>query len=137
MPSLTASRCTASASRRPNITSSAKAGDSHRVWRLDGSWPDDPEGDRDGQAQPGDHRPGGRLGLGHVAKQPAASRAFLDAPNPVHAGELVVEPHLQILRRHRRPLLLRLEHAHRSAVENMSIASRDWAVAVTHCEGWY
>ena len=36
----------------------------------------------------------------------------------VHAGELAVEPHLQILRRHRRPLLLRLEHAHRSALEN-------------------
>ena len=36
----------------------------------------------------------------------------------VHAGELAVKPHLQILRRHRRPLLLRLEHAHRPALEN-------------------
>jgi len=36
----------------------------------------------------------------------------------VHAAELAVEPNFQILRRHRRSLLLRLEHAHRSAVEN-------------------
>src|SRR5262249_38699027 len=36
----------------------------------------------------------------------------------IHAAELVVEPNFQILRRHRRSLLLRLEHAHRSAVEN-------------------
>src|SRR6266516_6620900 len=35
-----------------------------------------------------------------------------------HAPELAFEPHLQILRRHRRPLLLRLEHPHRSAVED-------------------
>ena len=31
----------------------------------------------------------------------------------VHAAELAVEPNFQILRRYRRPLLLRLEHAHR------------------------
>src|SRR3982074_3055676 len=36
----------------------------------------------------------------------------------VHAGELAVEPHFQILRRNRRPLLLRVEHAHRSTLEN-------------------
>src|SRR5437667_12092069 len=36
----------------------------------------------------------------------------------VHAGELAVEPCLQILRRHRHSLLLRLEHAHRPALEN-------------------
>src|SRR5262249_17522044 len=36
----------------------------------------------------------------------------------IHAEELVVEPNFQILRRYRRSLLLRLEHAHRSAVEN-------------------
>src|SRR5262249_46893840 len=36
----------------------------------------------------------------------------------VHATELAVEPNFQILRRHRRSLLLRLEHAHRSAVGN-------------------
>jgi hypothetical protein len=35
-----------------------------------------------------------------------------------HAGELAVEPHFQILRRNRRPLLLRVEHAHRSTLEN-------------------
>jgi hypothetical protein len=36
----------------------------------------------------------------------------------IHAGELAVEPHLQILRRNRRSLLLRVEYAHRSTVEN-------------------
>src|SRR6516164_10115622 len=36
----------------------------------------------------------------------------------VHAPELAVKPHLQILRRHRRPLLLRLEHPHRPTVED-------------------
>jgi hypothetical protein len=36
----------------------------------------------------------------------------------VHATELAVEPNLQILRRHRRSLLLRLEHPHQSALEN-------------------
>src|SRR5262249_54471251 len=35
----------------------------------------------------------------------------------IHAAELVVEPNFQIFRRYR-SLLLRLEHAHRSAVEN-------------------
>jgi len=36
----------------------------------------------------------------------------------IHAAELAVKPCLQFLRRYRRSLLLRLEHAHRSAVEN-------------------
>src|SRR5437867_3503021 len=36
----------------------------------------------------------------------------------IHAAELVVEPNFQILRRYSRSLLLRWEHAHRSAVEN-------------------
>src|SRR6266446_4319885 len=36
----------------------------------------------------------------------------------VHASELVVKPDLQILRRYRRPLLLRLEHPPRSALED-------------------
>ncbi len=36
----------------------------------------------------------------------------------VHAPELAVEPYLQILRRHRRSLLLRMEHTDRSALEN-------------------
>lgn len=34
----------------------------------------------------------------------------------VHARQLAVEPHFQILRRHRRTLLLRLEPTHRSAL---------------------
>src|SRR3954468_12560702 len=48
------------------------------------------------------------------APEAQPSRKYL----AIHAGELAVEPHLQILRRHRRPLLLRLEHAHRPALEN-------------------
>jgi signal transduction histidine kinase len=36
----------------------------------------------------------------------------------IHAAELAVEPNFQILRRHRRSLLLRLEHAYRPALEN-------------------
>jgi transposase len=36
----------------------------------------------------------------------------------IHAAELAVEPNFQILRRYRRPLLLRLEHAHRPALED-------------------
>src|SRR5262252_7559548 len=36
----------------------------------------------------------------------------------IHAAELAIEPNFQILRRHHRSLLLRLEHAHRSAMEN-------------------
>ena len=47
---------------------------------------------------------------GPGAAQPTESERFWTLP--------VVEPNFQILRRHRRSLLLRLEHAHRSAVEN-------------------
>src|SRR5688572_20690886 len=36
----------------------------------------------------------------------------------VHPSELAIEPNLQILRRYRPSLLLRLEHPHRSTVEN-------------------
>ena len=36
----------------------------------------------------------------------------------VHAPELVIQPRLQIVRRHRRSLLLRLEHADRAAMED-------------------
>src|ERR1700732_4298678 len=36
----------------------------------------------------------------------------------IHARQLALEPHLQIPRRHPRPLLLRLEQAHRHALEN-------------------
>src|SRR3982074_2427941 len=57
----------------------------------------------------------------HLAPAAAAACAGAQPPRKhlaVHACELAVEPHLQILRRNRRPLLLRLEHAHRSALEN-------------------
>src|SRR6516165_4956332 len=36
----------------------------------------------------------------------------------IHAAELVVEPNFQILRRYRRPPLLRLEHPHRPPLED-------------------
>src|SRR4029434_6872030 len=36
----------------------------------------------------------------------------------VHASELAVQPDFQILRRYRRPLLLRLEHTHRPTLED-------------------
>ena len=54
---------------------------------------------------------------------PAVAAACAGAQSPrkylaVHATELAVEPNLQILRRHRRSLLLRMEHPHRSALEN-------------------
>ena len=54
---------------------------------------------------------------------PAAAAACARAQSArkylaVHETELAVEPNLQILRRHRRSLLLRLEHPHRSALEN-------------------
>src|SRR5262249_15371757 len=57
----------------------------------------------------------------HLALAAPATRARTQQPRKylaVHAAELAVEPNFQILRRHRRSLLLRLEHAHRSAVEN-------------------
>src|SRR5271154_1184405 len=54
---------------------------------------------------------------------PAATTACARAQSPrkylaVYATELAVEPNLQILRRHRRSLLLRLEHPYQSALEN-------------------
>src|SRR5215469_13008608 len=57
----------------------------------------------------------------HLALAAPATRARAQRPRKylaVHATELAVEPNFQILRRYRRSLLLRLEHAHRSAVEN-------------------
>src|SRR5260370_37929531 len=77
----------------------------------------------------------------HIAPAAAATRARAQQSREhlaIHASELAVEPHLQILRRHRRSLLLRLEHAHRSALENH--VHRPTAIgrpSVTHCEGWY
>src|SRR6266705_3134364 len=66
-------------------------------------------------------RQGPRGAAQHLAPAAAAARARAKQPRKylaVHAPELAVEPHLQILRRHRRSLLLRLEHPHRSALEN-------------------
>ena len=59
----------------------------------------------------------------HQPIAPAAAAACAGAQPPrkhlaVHATELAVQSHLQILRRYRRSLLLRLEHADRSALEN-------------------
>src|SRR3989441_12819411 len=57
----------------------------------------------------------------HLALAAPATRTRTQRPRKylaIHAAELVVEPNFPILRRYRRSLLLRLEHAHRSAVEN-------------------
>src|SRR6201984_1748973 len=57
----------------------------------------------------------------HLALAAAATRARTQRPRKylaIHAAELAGEPNFQILRRHRRSLLLRMEHAHRSAMEN-------------------
>jgi hypothetical protein len=55
----------------------------------------------------------------------------------VYAGQLAVEPCLQILRRHRRPLLLRLEPAHRPALENNVHRPPRLGIRRSHCEDWY
>src|SRR6516162_11136345 len=57
----------------------------------------------------------------HLAAAIAAAFARAEQPGEhlaVHAPKLAVKPRLQILRRHRRSLLLRLEHPHRPAVED-------------------
>src|SRR5262245_42444200 len=57
----------------------------------------------------------------HLLLAAPATRTRTQRPRKylaIHAAELAVEPNFQILRRYRRSLLLRLEHAHRSAVEN-------------------
>src|SRR5262245_5554549 len=57
----------------------------------------------------------------HLALTAPATRTRTQRPRKylaIHAAELVVEPNFQILRRHRRSMLRRLEHPHRSAVEN-------------------
>src|SRR5262249_43949235 len=59
----------------------------------------------------------------------------------VHASELVVKPDFQILRRYRRPLLLRLEHTHRPALEDYvhratrlgSSRSLNLRIGITRC----
>src|SRR5713101_7579643 len=53
----------------------------------------------------------------------AAASAFARAQSPgkhlaVHAPQLAVKPHLQILRRYRRPLLLCLEYPDRPTMED-------------------
>src|SRR6516225_5494869 len=56
----------------------------------------------------------------HLTRAAAAARTCTQRPGKhlaVHAPELVVKPDFQILRRYRRPLLLRLEHTHRPTLE--------------------
>src|SRR5262249_15792099 len=57
----------------------------------------------------------------HLALAAPAARTRTQRPGKhlaVHASELVVKPDFQILRRYRRPLLLRLEHTHRPTLED-------------------
>src|SRR6516225_1954615 len=57
----------------------------------------------------------------HLADAIAAAFARTEQPGEhlaVHAPKLAIEPGLQILRRHRRSLLLRLEYPYCSAVED-------------------
>src|SRR5271170_1484972 len=57
----------------------------------------------------------------YFAHAAAAARTRTQRPGKhlaIHATELALEPCLQIIRRYRRSLLLRLEHAHRSALED-------------------
>src|SRR5215813_10525336 len=67
------------------------------------------------------------LGFSHVSARPKAYKQNPAARTrtqrsrkhlAVHASELVVKPDFQILRRYRRPLLLRLEHTYRPALED-------------------
>src|SRR5262249_24297000 len=63
--------------------------------------------------------PGGSVQ--HLTLAAAAARTRTQRPGKhlaVHASELVVKPAFQILRRYRRPLLLRLEHTHRPTLED-------------------
>src|SRR5262244_2331895 len=57
----------------------------------------------------------------HLTLAAAAARTRTQRPGKhlaVHASELVVKSDFQILRRYRRPLLLRLEHTHRPTLED-------------------
>src|SRR5262249_16621200 len=57
----------------------------------------------------------------HLTRAAAATRTRTQRPGKhlaVHASELVVKSDFQILRRYRRPLLLRLEHTHRPTLED-------------------
>src|SRR5262249_1657137 len=56
-----------------------------------------------------------------LTRATAAARTRTQRPGKhlaVHAPELVVKPDFQILRRYRRPLLLRLEHTHRTTLQD-------------------
>src|SRR6516165_10354835 len=81
----------------------------------------------------------------HLALAASATRTRTQRPRKylaIHAAELVVEPSFQILRRYRRPLLLRLEHTHRPALEDHvyratrlgSSRSLKLRIGITH--GW-
>src|SRR5262249_16321399 len=57
----------------------------------------------------------------HLTRAAAAARTRTQRPGKqlaVRASELVVKADFQILRRYRRPLLLRLEHTHRPTLED-------------------
>jgi transposase len=77
----------------------------------------------------------------HLA--PAIASPLTRAQQPreylaIHAPELAVEPYLQILRRYRRSLLLRLEHAHRPALEDhVHRTARLGLPSVSNSEEWY
>jgi hypothetical protein len=55
----------------------------------------------------------------------------------VHARQLALEPGFQILRRHPQSLLLRLEQAHRYALENYVHRNKRMGLSVVISETWY
>src|SRR5208337_970678 len=55
----------------------------------------------------------------------------------VHARQLALEPGLQILRRHPRSLLFRLEQAYRDALENYVYRNSRMGLSVLIKETWY
>src|ERR1700682_1320718 len=55
----------------------------------------------------------------------------------IHARQLALAPRLQILRRHPRPLLLRLEQAHRHALENHDHRDQRLGLPVMIIKTWY
>src|SRR5580693_8270327 len=55
----------------------------------------------------------------------------------IHARKLALEPDLQTLRRHRRPLLRRLEQAHRSALADHVARTTRLGPWVLITESWY
>src|ERR1700730_15665331 len=55
----------------------------------------------------------------------------------IHARQLALEPRIQILRRHPRPLLLRLEQAHRHALEDHLHRDQRLGLPVMIIKTWY